>query len=175
MKKTILNIIALTLVLYVGYVNSSEYVLSSGDTVSVTVFNEPEMSVPSVRVPKVGKVTFPLIGDVKVSGLTIRKLKKILTKRFKDGYLKNPQLVISILKYRPFFVNGEVKSPGGYPYVEGLTIRKAIAISGGLTDRASLKKIGLISEKSKKKRKYEKSLETVMKPGDILTIGEALF
>ena len=154
---------------------AEEYKLGAGDTISVTVFNEPDMSISRVRVPNVGKVTFPYIGDVNVSGLTIRKLKAVLVKRLKKGYLKKPQLVISIIEYRPFFVNGEVNSPGGYPYVEGLTIRKAIAISGGLTDRASLKKISLISENGTKKRQLTKSLEALMKPGDILTIGEALF
>lgn len=175
-KKILLFLICIvSFITYSCNVFSSEYKLGAGDTISITVFNEVDMSVPSVRITKVGKITFPLVGDVKVAGLTVRQLKKSLTKRLKDGYLKKPQLVISIIQYRPFFVNGEVKAPGGYPYVEGLTIRKAIAISGGLTDRASLKKIGLISEKSNKRKKTVKSLETIMKPGDILTIGEALF
>lgn len=156
-------------------VQSEEYILGAGDVISVTVFNEEDMSVPKIRVPKVGKVTFPFIGDVKVLGLTVRKLKKVLVKRLKNGYLKKPQLVINIIEYRPFFINGEVRSPGGYPYVEGLTIRKAIALAGGLTDRASIKKIGLVEEKNRKKRKRVKSLDVFMNPGDILTIGEALF
>ena len=154
---------------------ADEYKLGVGDVISVTVFNEPDMSLASTKVPTLGKLTFPYIGDVKVAGLTLRKLKNELVKRLKKGYLKKPQLVINIVEYRPFFVNGEVNAPGGYPYVEGLTIRKAIAISGGLTDRASLRKLSLISETGAKKRKSNATLDAKMHPGDVLTIGEALF
>lgn len=153
----------------------SGYRLGAGDKISVVVYNEKDMSLPSLRVPKQGKITFPYIGEIKVSGLTTRQLKKVLVKRLKDGYLRQPELNINIEEYRPFYVNGEVNSPGGYPYVEGLTIRKAIALAGGLTERASLKKIGLVSEGKKRSKRINKSLDEIVNPGDILTIGEALF
>lgn len=175
MIKTIFTLIIFCILLNSNAMAFDEYKLGAGDTISVTVFNEPDMSVSTVKIPMIGKVTFPYIGDIKVSGLTLRKLKGVIVKRLKKGYLKKPQLVINILEYRPFFVNGEVNAPGGYPYVEGLTIRKAIAISGGLTDRASLRKLSLISENGAKKKKNNRSLEGSMNPGDILTIGEALF
>ncbi|MBE9490386.1 MAG: polysaccharide export protein [Bacteroidetes bacterium] len=176
--KTILPyLIFMVIFISISFVNVSagEYKLGAGDVISIVVFNEEDFSVPKIRVPKEGKVTFPFVGDIKITGLTIRKLKKFLVKRLKDGYLKKPQLVVNILQYRPFFVNGEVNSPGGYPFVEGLTVRKAIAISGGLTDRASLKKISLVIEGAKKRKKINKSLDVFMMPGDVLTIGEAMF
>jgi len=177
MKKNICKIVCILFVilLYSGNIYCDEYKLGAGDSIEFSVFDEPDMRVPKLHISKVGKVSFPYIGDIKVVGLTVRKLKKLLVKRYKDGYLKNPQIVINIISYRPFFVNGEVSSPGGYPYVEGLTIRKAIAIAGGLTDRASLKKVSLMSESSSNVRRLKKSLDVSMKPGDILTIGEALF
>ena len=155
--KTLWIAISLVFLLNAGISGGAEhgYALGVGDTISVIVYNEPDMSLPSVRIPKSGVVTFPYIGDVRVSGLTIRKLKKKLVKKLKNGYLKKPQLVISIEGYRNFFVNGEVKSPGGYPYVEGLTVRKAIAIAGGLTDKASISKMSLLKEGEKKPKKIQ--------------------
>ena len=173
-KNTLFLLILFISISFVS-VCADEYKLGAGDEISIVVFNESEFSVPKIRVPKVGKVAFPFIGDVKITGLTVRKLKKKLIKKLKSGYLKKPQLVVNILKYRPFFVNGAVNTPGGYPFVEGLTVRKAIAISGGLTDRASLKKISLVVDGSKKRKKINKSLDVFMMPGDVLTIGEALF
>lgn len=154
---------------------AADYVIGAGDVISVTIFNEADMSLPRTKVPKAGKLSFPLIGDVKVSGVSTKQLKSKLVKKLKDGYLKKPQVLINIEQYRPFFVNGQVKSPGGYPYVDGLTVRKAIAISGGLTDRASTKKISLIAEGKKNSVRIDGSLDARMRPGDVLTIGESMF
>ena len=154
---------------------SEEYVLGAGDVISITVFNESDMSISNVRIPKSGFVTFPYIGDIKATDVTLKTLKKRLIKQLKDGYLKKPQLVISIDEYRKFFINGQVKSPGGYPYVEGLTVRKAISIAGGLTDRASMAKASILREGKKKPEKLIGSIDRKMGPGDVLTIGESLF
>jgi len=168
-------IIFFILVAFSSFINAAEYKLNSGDTISIIVFNEEDMTVRNVRIPKQGVITFPYLGEIKVSGLTLRKLKKKLIKKLKKGYLKKPELVINIESYRPFFVNGQVNSPGGYPYVDGLTVRKAIAIAGGLTDRATLKKVSLVAEGKKTSKKIDKSLDVPMNAGDVLTIGESLF
>lgn len=176
--KPLLHMLIIIVLLQIGTTSNAyaeDYILGAGDTISVTVFNETDMSLPSVRIPKSGSITFPYIGDINVSGLTLEELKKKLIKKLKDGYLKKPQLVISIDTYRSFFVNGEVKAPGGYPYVEDLTVRKAIAIAGGLTDRASLSKMSLLKEGGGKASKIANSLDLKMNPGDVLTIGESLF
>ena len=152
-----------------------DYILGPGDVISVNIFNESDMSVKGVRLSKTGVVTFPYIGDMKVTGLTLSTLKKKLLKKLKNGYLKHPQLVISIDQYRQFFVNGQVNNPGGYPYVEGLTIRKAITIAGGITDKASLSKILLLKEGHSIPLRLVRTLDKKIGPGDVLTIGESLF
>ena len=152
-----------------------DYVLGPGDVISVNIFNESDMGIKGVRLPKNGVVTFPYIGDLKVNGLTVDSLKKKLIRKLKDGYLKHPQLVISIDEYRKYFVNGQVNNPGGYPYVEGLTIRKAITIAGGITDKASLSKILLLKEGQRDPLRLVRALDKTIGPGDVLTIGESLF
>ena len=176
MNKRILYFLTILIFPCIGEGGSSdEYILGPGDVISISVFNEPDMSISEIRLPKSGVVTFPYIGDIKITGYSANGLKNILVKKLKNGYLKKPQLVISIDEYRHFFVNGQIKSPGGYPYVEGLTIRKAITIAGGLTDKASLAKLSLLKEGQKVPKRLGKSLEKKMGPGDVLTVGESLF
>jgi len=161
--------------LFNTYCLAAEYKLGPGDKISVTVYNESDLSISNVKIPKDGVISFPLLGEIKVSGNSLSSLKSNITKLLKDGYLKKPQIVISINEYRPFFINGQVKQPGGYPYVESLTVRKAIAIAGGLTDRASVAKIGLVPEGKVRSRTLRNGLDKPVNPGDIITIGESLF
>ena len=108
-------------------------------------------------------------------GITIGDLQALLTTRLKDGYLVDPKVYVTILEYRPFFVNGEVGKPGGYPYQPGLTIRKAISLAGGLTPRASLTKIYVIHESDPTGTPRLTTLNAVLQPGDTITIDQSFF
>ena len=82
---------------------------------------------------------------------------------------------MNILEYRPFFVNGEVGKPGGFPYQPGLTIRKAISLAGGLTPRASVTKIYVIHENDPTGMPRLTLLNAVLLPGDIVTVDQSFF
>ncbi|MCA3033625.1 MAG: SLBB domain-containing protein, partial [Rhodocyclaceae bacterium] len=73
------------------------------------------------------------------------------------------------------FVNGQVEKPGGYPYVPGLTVRKAISIAGGFKERASKEKINVIREDDVKGNATRIALDAPVQPGDILTVEESFF
>lgn len=151
-----------------------EYRLSAEDVISIKVFGEPDLDLNNYRISSEGEISYPLIGKVQLSGKTTLELEKDISDRLKNGYLKKPRVSVSLVKNRPFFVNGEVKKPGAYPFVNGLTIRKAIAISGGMTDRAAKSKIKLKKEQSEKEFDVA-DMDIEMGPGDVLTIGESLF
>ncbi|MDH3326839.1 MAG: polysaccharide export protein, partial [Gammaproteobacteria bacterium] len=153
---------------------ADDYQLGAGDIINVTIYNEPDLSLGDIKIPPQGKISFPLLGEIKVSGLTVRQLEKRLYKKLVKGYLKKPSISINIVTYRPFFVSGQVKNPGAFPYINGLTIQKAISISGGFTERASKGKIILIHEKDSTENKIT-DLNLPVRPGDILLIGESLF
>ena len=154
--------------------DDQEYILDSGDVITITVFGEKELSLNAIRVPKKGTVQYPLIGELEVSGKTTGQLEEILVKKFKAGYLKKPKVSVAIHTYRPFFINGQVSSPGAYPYVEGLTARKAITIAGGMTERGSEKKITILKEGQENQSNVD-NLDIPVSPGDILSIGETIF
>ncbi len=151
------------------------YRMESGDVLSVTVFGEPDLSLESARVAADGSIAFPLLGDVAVQGLTARQVEGLLTRKLRDGYLKNPEVSVAVKEYRPYFVHGEIQKPGGYPYREGLTVEKAVVLAGGFTERASKRKIDLTREKAPNTPLHGVSLSTRVRPGDLIEIGESFF
>ena len=150
------------------------YRLSTDDEISVTVFNEPDMSIEKIKVATNGTISIPLLGQVNVKGLTVVEVEQKLLTLLVNGYLKKPDVTISISEYRPFYINGEVKQPGSYPYRRDLTIEKAVALAGGFTARASKNSISLLSENDQ--RVLNKVLlNAAVKPGDVITVSESFF
>jgi protein involved in polysaccharide export with SLBB domain len=154
---------------------AGEYVLEPGDVVSVNVFGEPDLSLEKAPITAAGTISMPLLGDVKASGLTQTALQSELTKRLSDGYLKKPEVSVTIAEYRPFYISGAVNQPGSYPYKEGLTVEKAVALAGGFTPRASKRKITVVREADAKRTPKDAELSTPVGPGDVVTVGESLF
>ncbi len=151
----------------------AEYRLSSGDTVRVDVFGEPDLSL-SARVSERGSIAYPLLGDLHVGGLTSSGLERLVTDRLKGPYLVDPRVSVSIEQYREFFVMGQVNRPGGYPFVPGLTVRKAISIAGGFTDLAARRKLFVVTERSPGQERRV-TQQTTIGPGDTLIIKESFF
>ena len=158
-----------------GLIQAEEYQLGPGDLLSISVFGEDDLSLKEVRVSTKGSISFPLLGEINVQNITPQELEVLLTNKLLDGYLKKPEISISVMEYRPFYVHGEVKKPGGYPYISNLTIEKAIVLAGGLTERASKKKITILRENSPKNNPVSAGLNVVVKPGDVITVGESFF
>ena len=154
--------------------NVSDYRLGAGDKLGITVFNEKELSM-EVRLSDAGSFLYPFLGEVVAKNKTISDVQALLTRQLKDGYLVDPKVYVNILEYRPFFVNGEVNKPGGFPFQPGLTIRKAISLAGGLTPRASVTKIYVIHENDPTGMPRLTLLSAVLLPGDIVTVDQSFF
>lgn len=151
-----------------------DYHLAPDDQISITVFGEPDLSLKKVTIATNGAVSLPLIGQVNLKGLTIPEAEALISRRLADGYLKHPNVTVSIAEYRQFYVNGEVKKPGGYAYREGLSVQKAIALAGGFSERASEDKITLLHENSDQPA-HKVGLTDTVRPGDIITVDESFF
>ncbi len=113
------------------------YLLNSGDSVRIHVYGEPDLSFDKLLIGHNGRISYPFLGELKVAGKTAAELQQDLTDGLRPDYLVDPRISVSIVRYRPFFVNGEVKSPGGVEFQPGLTLRKAISLAGGFTERAN--------------------------------------
>jgi polysaccharide biosynthesis/export protein VpsN len=153
----------------------SSYKLGSGDMISVRVMGEDDLKREKVRLSDAGTLSFPVLGEIQVKGMTVGALEDYITKGLKGRYLLNPQVTVSIEEYRNFFVNGMVEKPGGYPFSPGLTVRKAITLAGGFKERASREKINIIRDDDPKQTAKRVDMNTAVMPGDILTIEESFF
>jgi polysaccharide export outer membrane protein len=165
---------ALSLLLWHGQLaaqpTADEYRLDSGDVLSITVFGEPDLSLQGVRVPVDGVISYPLIGDVRAGGETVKTIESKIAARLKDGYLLYPQVSVSIQKYRPFYVGGHVQNPGVQEYASDMTVGKAVALAGGLTERADEKRI--VVQRYGKSESRAAEFSEVVYPGDVITVGE---
>jgi polysaccharide export outer membrane protein len=153
----------------------SAYKLGAGDVITIRVFGEDDFTKEKIRLNDAGTVSFPAIGEIKVLGLTIGDLERIVVNSLRGRILVNPRVSVQIEEYRPFYVNGMVDKPGGYPYQPGLTVRKAASLAGGFKERASLSKIYIIRENDPAQRPQKVELNTPVGPGDILTVEESFF
>ena len=146
------------------------YRLATGDRVAISVYGEDDLSIDTYLSDR-GTISYPFLGEVKASGLTIGGLEDLITRELKGDYLINPRVSVRILEYRKFFVNGQVKSPGGYPYQPGMTVRHAVSLAGGFTERASRNKINVIRDNTSTRAQ----LNDAVRAGDTITVEESFF
>lgn len=153
---------------------NNEYKLGTGDVVSVKIYNEAELS-GQFRVNALGQILMPLIGTVNVLEKTAIELANEIEGLLKDGYLRRPSVTIEIVSFRPFYLLGEVRTPGHYSYAYGLNVIKAVAIAGGFTYRANQKKIMIKRDFNGVKKVVEAHAESPIYPGDVITVKERFF
>lgn len=150
------------------------YALGAGDKIRMTVFSEPSLS-GEFSVSTDSELSLPLIGNLAVGGKTLSQITTQVQSMLADGYLREPRVSMEIVTYRPFFVLGEVKVAGQYPYASGMTALNAIATAEGYTPRASKKVIYIRRFGEKVEQAYELTPTLRVWPGDTLRVGERYF
>ncbi len=150
------------------------YQLGSGDQIRVTVYGEEDLS-GEFEIDGSGTIGLPLIGAVTIGGKNLSVAQSLIAEQLADGFLVSPRVSIEVLNYRPFYILGEVKSPGSYPYVSGMTVLNAIALASGFTYRASENKIEVTRRIDGEEEKIRIKLTAAVLPGDILRVPERLF
>ncbi|AOS96491.1 Polysaccharide biosynthesis/export protein [Microbulbifer aggregans] len=152
----------------------ANYQLDSGDRIAIRVFGEEDLSM-EMYLGDSGVINYPFIGEIDVTGLNTSELERKIVAGLRGDYLINPSVEVTIVEYRPFFINGEVTSPGSYTFHPGLTINKAVAMASGFTPRASEQKITVERGQGEKKRTFKAELDTRLLPGDIVTVEQGIF
>jgi protein involved in polysaccharide export with SLBB domain len=151
---------------------AAEYVLSSNDKLRITVFSEPDLSGEFV-VDASGNVSFPLIGEVKAAGISLRAFQRSIEAKLRAGYLVEPRVTAEILNFRPFYVLGEVRSPGEYPFASGLTLLNAIAQAGGFTPLANTQAISIKGANASSETRLPIQAGLPISPGDTIRVEKA--
>ncbi|KJV09593.1 hypothetical protein VZ95_10505 [Elstera litoralis] len=151
-----------------------EYRLGPGDRVRVQVFNEADLS-GDYDIDGTGQISLPLIGQMTAGGQRVSDLEATILKALSNGYLKNPRVTVVVLTYRPFYIYGEVRLPGGYAYVNGMRMVNAVVLAGGYTPRARQGRLLITRLIDGKKTELEGNDDTPVLPGDIIRVPERFF
>ncbi len=150
---------------------SREYRLGPGDLLRIVVFGHEDLS-GEFEVKGSGHVSLPLIREVKAQDLTLRQFEQAVIDALKPDFLINPRVSVDVLNYRPFYIIGEVKRPGSYPYVNGMTVVNAIALAGGYTYRAKEKEVLIMRARDAERKQKPADHQTVVLPGDVIEVPE---
>ena len=150
------------------------YTLDAGDKLRIVVFGQEGISNAYI-VDASGNVNLPLIGAVPARGSSTQQLSQRIAERLKQGYVREPHVTVEVETYRPFFILGEVTTPGQYPYVADMTVEKAIAIAGGFAPRADKNKVELTRNAHGQQMKGEVPLSYTVRPGDTVLVKERWF
>lgn len=171
-----------------GSAISSSYVLTPNDTVQVDVFQEDDLRTAAL-ISKEGTINFPLIGTVKIAGMTQAQARDLITEKLRADYLVNPQVSLAVARFasKRFTVLGQVGRPGTFelPAQESIDLLEAIAMAGGYTRIAEPGKITVKRRVGNKDQVFSvnakrmaKNLGTerfIVAPGDTITVAESIF
>lgn len=154
--------------------SAEPYRLSAGDVISIRVHGEDDLTRERIRLSDAGTITLPF-GYLDPRGRTVAELQQAITDGLRGRFLVNPRVSVSIEEYRPFFIQGQIERPGGYPYQPGLNVRKAVSLAGGFKERASLTKILVVRESDRTNQPARVTLNSPVAPGDTIIVEESFF
>lgn len=165
------------------------YTLSANDQVAIEVYGEEDLRT-NARLSADGSISLPLLGAVRLGGLTLAQASSRLTELYGRDYLVNPKVNVSLASYakRRFTMLGQVNRPGSYEMPEGsasgIDLLEAVAMAGGYTRIAAPERISV-------RRKGENGDDVLrvngkqlakasgegfrVQPGDTVTVGESIF
>ncbi len=161
---------------------SAGYALRPADQISVVVFREPDLSLPTVRVGVEGNISLPMIGSIPAAGMSAKQLEQDVTRRLAAAGVKNPMVSVNIAEYASHLVTveGAVSSPGVYPFQPGARLSTAIALASGPNRVSKESQLAVFRETPEgimvAKFDYAKvrqgtMLDPILEPGDRVVLG----
>jgi len=153
--------------------SAASYTLGPGDKIDIQVFGEKELSIRGLILGNQGTINYPFLGKVKITGMTPVALQQVITDGLRGDYLRDPQVRVTITAYRPFYISGEVKHPGDYPFHPGLTFAKAISLAGGFETGATDGQVQVIHEN--KAGQEIMPMRAFVAPGDNITVKQSKY
>ena len=159
----------------VSAASASEYRLQPGDELLVTIQDVAQAD-RSYIIDSGGTISLPLLQEVKVAGLSMREVENRIAEGFRAReLLKNPIISVQPGALRPFYVIGEVNSPGEINYRQGMTVLSAISAAGGYTYRAQEGQVEVVRTVNGQEVRSKASEDTLIQPGDRIRVYERWF
>ena len=153
---------------------ADNYVLGPNDRVRLKVYGEPDIA-GEYEIDSGGQISVPLAGHIRAAGLTTKQLERAIASALSKGIVRDPLVNVEIALYRPYYILGEVKKSGEYPYRLGLTVMDAVASAGGFTYRANEHKVFLRRSGAGAEEVYPLDSPILVFPGDNIRIPERYF
>jgi polysaccharide biosynthesis/export protein len=150
------------------------YVLGPNDRIRLKVYGEPDIA-GEYEIDSNGQVSIPLAGHIGAAGLTTKQLERAIASALAKGIVRDPRVNVEVALYRPYYILGEVKKGGEYPYRLGLTVMDAVASAGGFTYRANENKVFLRRSGAGAEETYPLDAPVPVFPGDNIRIPERYF
>lgn len=150
------------------------YRLGAGDHVRLLVFGQEELS-QNYLVSDSGTITVPLIGSVEAEGRSLPDLEGEIVGKLGNDILVDPNVTVAIIAYRPFYILGETKAPGQYPYVPRMTVLTAVSMSGGFTFRAEEHAVSITRLVDGQMAEFRADPLSLVAPGDVINVYERYF
>jgi protein involved in polysaccharide export with SLBB domain len=161
------------------------YILSPNDFVAVEVFGEEDLRTQA-RLNGEGNLGMPLLGSVRLAGLTLIQAAARLTELYGRDYLVNPRVNVTLVGYarRHFTMLGQVNRPGTFDMPEtspaGIGLLEAVGIAGGYTriaapERISVRRGNQLLKVNAKRISRGSASDFHIENGDIITVGESIF
>ncbi|MEY3012364.1 MAG: hypothetical protein RIT45_1099 [Pseudomonadota bacterium] len=154
--------------------------LGTGDSVNIRVYLHEDLK-GTYEVSPQGTITFPLLGEVACEGLTAAALARRLSERLANGFVRNPQVIVSIaaLNSKKIYVLGKVSKPGKFQYTDGMTIIEAITLAGGFAPLAETNYTIVTRNERRIPLPVEKIMQGLaanfyLEPGDIVFVPQSL-
>jgi protein involved in polysaccharide export with SLBB domain len=157
--------------------------LDAGDVFDVRVYGEQDLS-GTYRISEQGQIRFPLVGLVRVAGLTATEIEDRLRAELQKGFLRSPQVTVFVREFnsKKIFIFGEVAKPGTFAYEPNMNIIQAITIAGGFTRTAWRNRTNVTRIVNGEEQKIQVPVEAIgegtqknfaLKPGDIIFVPES--
>lgn len=146
-----------------------EYPLGPGDIVKITVYNNPDLTTEA-EISQNGSISFPLVGEVKVGGLSRAEAEKAISASLgQGGFVPNAHVNMLVLQYRSQQVSviGEVNKPGKYPINQMVTVTDLIAMAGGITQKGGNTVTIIKKDGNGRTAQYEVDFKRVLAGGDV--------
>jgi polysaccharide export outer membrane protein len=150
------------------------YTLDSGDRLRIVVFGQDGLT-NSYVVDASGHIAMPLIGSVLARGVTSDELANRISDQLSQGYIREPHVTVEIEAYRPFFILGEIASPGQYPYTANMTVETAVAIAGGFGPRGVRTEVDINRNIGGQTVRFAAPVTYPVRPGDTIVVKERWF
>lgn len=150
------------------------YLLDAGDRVRVFVYGQPNLS-RTYPIDGAGFISMPLVGEVKARGLTTYDLGANITALLGTDYVRDPQVAVEVVNYRPVFVIGEVRNAGQFSFQPGMTVETAVAVAGGYGPRANQQSFVITRTIDGAPAEIDASPFERVRPGDTIRVTERFF